>query len=106
MFDTSEDSMVSDAKHFAGGVKLDHVDKTNQSGEYSPTLVVQCMWCGRIKDQLGSWDGKQGPLLPTASHGLCPRCAWLYYGYKSRGGYSNDPADACQLPSHPKPIPR
>jgi len=45
-------------------------------------MIVQCMWCGRVKDSLQRWNGKQGELMVHASHGICPACAMKRYGIK------------------------
>lgn len=54
-------------------------------------LVVQCMWCGRIKDPTEGWKGDGGPLLTAASHGLCPACALQHYGFRLRGSIEPPP---------------
>ena len=56
-----------------------------------PEIVVQCMWCGRIKDPAEGWKGNEGPLLVGASHGLCPACAWQHYGFRLRGSMDHNP---------------
>lgn len=61
-------------------------------------LVVQCMWCGRIKDPAEGWKGDEGPLLCNASHGLCPPCALQHYGYHMRGSVQHTPDGPAEAP--------
>lgn len=55
-------------------------------GNTTPEIILVCSFCERRRDDSGAWQPVDRYLekYPYAflSHGICPECAKLHYGYQ------------------------